>query len=168
MWYITSFQPPGTGKTFIAKALVGEIDGTKFFSISVSNVLYKYVGESESYIRNLFEVARIEKPSIIFFDEIDFLTIDRSEMCHNYRGVLTELLVQMDGLKGSNEGILILATTNKPHHIDSGMLRRFDKLIYVQLPSDDDRRKMFERRFSTAASNFSVNNFDELVEKTKG
>lgn len=130
----------------------------QFFFISVGNVLSKYVGESESYIRNLFKVAR---------DEIDALTMERSDTGQDScRGVLLELLVQMDGLQGSSEKILVIAATNKPHHIDNGILRRFDKPIYVPLPNTDDRRKMFKNRFSTA--NFSDDSFDQLAAKTSG
>ncbi|KAJ6643064.1 Vacuolar protein sorting-associated protein 4B, partial [Pseudolycoriella hygida] len=166
------FGPPGTGKTFIAKALAGEIGGTNFFSISVGNVLSKYVGESESYIRNLFEVARDVKPAIIFFDEIDVLANKRSETgtnSYSCQGVLNELLTQMDGFKGSNDGILIMATTNVPQQLDNGILRRFDKLIYVKLPTYKDRRQMFEQRYSIPEyANLTNENFDELAARTSG
>lgn len=119
-------------------------------------------------IKNLFRVARDEKPSITFFDEIDVFAMERSDATNHdsCRGVLTELLVQMERLQGSNEGILVIAATNKPHHIDHGILRRFDKLFYVSLPTTDDRRKMFEDRYSTA--NFSDDKFDLFAAKTSG
>lgn len=148
--------------------MAGEISGTNFFSTSIGNVLSKYIGESESYIRNLFEVAREEKPSIIFFDEVDALVMKRSDTGNDsYRGVLNELLVQMDGIKGSNDGVIIMAATNMPQHLDNAILRRFDNLVYVPMPNYEDRRKMFEQRFS-ACGYFSETNFDELAERTSG
>lgn len=84
-------------------------------------------------------------------------------------GVLTELLAQMDGFKGCNDGILIMAATNVPQKLDNGIIRQFDKLIYVPLPTYDDRRQMFKQRYSTPeCSYFTNNNFDELAAKTSG
>lgn len=116
----------------------------------------------------MFEVARSLKPSIIFFDEVDVLAMDRTDTVHNScRGVLTELLVQMDGMKGSNDGVLIMASTNLPQQLDNGILRRFDKLIYVPLPSSEDRIKMFKRRYASSEyPEFTEKEFGVLAART--
>lgn len=110
------------------------------------------------------------KAGDIFFDEIDVLANKRSETGTNScQGVLNELLTQIDGFKGSNDGILIMATTNVPQQLDNGILRRFDKLIYVKLPTYKDRRQMFEKRYSIPeCADFTNQNFDELAAITSG
>jgi len=142
---ILLYGPPGTGKTFIARAIAGEA-GCTFFSVSASDLMNKYVGQSERLVRTLFEMARSAKPSIIFIDEIESIVPSRggggdSSSNHMDR-VVTEFLKQLDGLGVDNSKILTLAATNLPWQIDKAGLRRFDRRIYVPLPDAEARSQM--------------------------
>ena len=130
--------PPGTGKTLIAKAVAGEA-GVHFLSISGSDFVELYVGVGASRVRDLFEQAKKEAPAIVFIDEIDAVGRRRGAGLgggHDEREqTLNQLLVEMDGF-GSNEGVIVLAATNRPDILDPALLRpgRFDRQIYVGLP----------------------------------
>jgi vacuolar protein-sorting-associated protein 4 len=121
---ILLYGPPGTGKTFLAKACATQANST-FFSISSSDLMSKYVGESEKLIKSLFELAREKQPSIIFIDEIDSLAGARSEGENDSsRRVKTEFMVQMQGVGNANAGgVLVLGATNLPWAIDSAIRR---------------------------------------------
>ena len=130
--------PPGTGKTLIAKAVAGEA-GVHFLSISGSDFVELYVGGGASRVRDLFEQAKKEAPAIVFIDEIDAVGRRRGAGLgggHDEREqTLNQLLVEMDGF-GSNEGVIVLAATNRQDILDPALLRpgRFDRQIYVGLP----------------------------------
>ena len=130
--------PPGTGKTLIAKAVAGEAGG-HFLSISGSDFVELYVGVGASRVRDLFEQAKKEAPAIVFIDEIDAVGRRRGAGLgggHDEREqTLNQLLVEMDGF-GSNEGVIVLAATNRQDILDPALLRpgRFDRQIYVGLP----------------------------------
>ena len=127
---ILLYGPPGTGKSYLAKALANEssIEGrqTTFFSVSSSDLVSKWVGESEKLVRSLFELAREKKPSIIFVDEIDSLCTTRSDSeSESARRIKTEFLVQMDGVGKDQTGVLLLGATNLPWGLDQAVRRRF-------------------------------------------
>ena len=130
--------PPGTGKTLIAKAVAGEAD-VQFLSISGSDFVELYVGVGASRVRDLFEQAKKGAPSIIFIDEIDAVGRRRGAGLgggHDEREqTLNQLLVEMDGF-GSNEGVIVMAATNRQDILDPALLRpgRFDRQIYVSAP----------------------------------
>ena len=130
--------PPGTGKTLIAKAVAGEA-GVHFLSISGSDFVELFVGVGASRVRDLFEQAKKEAPAIVFIDEIDAVGRRRGAGLgggHDEREqTLNQLLVEMDGF-GSNEGVIVLAATNRQDILDPALLRpgRFDRQIYVGLP----------------------------------
>ena len=140
--------PPGTGKTLIAKAVAGEA-GVHFLSISGSDFVELYVGVGASRVRDLFEQAKKEAPAIVFIDEIDAVGRRRGAGLgggHDEREqTLNQLLVEMDGF-GSNEGVIVLAATNRQDILDPALLRpgRFDRQIYVGLPDIRGREEILK------------------------
>lgn len=147
---ILLYGPPGTGKTFLAKACATEANGT-FFSVSSSDLMSKYVGESEKLIKTLFNLARDKKPSIIFIDEVDSMCGKRSdggESNEASRRVKTEFLVQMQGVGKDDQGILVLGATNLPWDLDPAIRRRFERRIYISLPEKEARYGMLKKGFT--------------------
>ncbi len=140
--------PPGTGKTYIAKAVAGEA-GVPFLSISGSDFVELYVGVGASRVRDLFEQAKKSAPAIIFIDEIDAVGRHRGAGYgggHDEREqTLNQLLVEMDGF-GNNEGVIIIAATNRPDILDPALMRpgRFDRHVYVGLPDMKDPEAVLE------------------------
>ena len=138
--------PPGTGKTLLARAVAGEA-GVPFFSISGSDFVEMFVGVGASRVRDLFENAKKNSPCIVFIDEIDAVGRQRGAGLgggHDEREqTLNQLLVEMDGFEG-NEGIIILAATNRPDILDPALLRpgRFDRQITVNLPDVRGREEI--------------------------
>ena len=122
---ILLYGPPGTGKSYLAKAVATEAQNSTFFSISSADLVSKWQGESEKMVSNLFEVAREQKPSVIFIDEIDSLVSSRNDNDNDAtRRIKNQFLVQMDGVGMDTDGILVLGATNIPWSLDQGMRRR--------------------------------------------
>ena len=140
--------PPGTGKTLLAKAVAGEA-GVQFLSISGSDFVEMYVGVGASRVRDLFQQAKKNAPAIIFIDEIDAVGRQRGSGLgggHDEREqTLNQLLVEMDGF-GSNEGVVVLAATNRVDILDPALLRpgRFDRQVYVGLPDIKGREEILQ------------------------
>ncbi len=140
--------PPGTGKTLLAKAVAGEA-GVPFFIISGSDFVEMFVGVGASRVRDLFEQAKKNAPCIIFIDEIDAVGRQRGAGLgggHDEREqTLNQLLVEMDGF-GANEGVIVLAATNRPDVLDKALLRagRFDRQILVSAPDVKAREEILE------------------------
>jgi len=145
---ILLYGPPGTGKTMIAKAVAGELDAS-FFAIAPSEILNKWVGESEKNIRKLFDTARGCEKSVVFIDEVESLVPRRrdSEAGGVMQRVVPQILSELDGFDvKEGQHVLFLGATNEPWNIDYAMLRpgRLDEKVYVGLPDFAARRKILE------------------------
>jgi len=165
---ILLYGPPGTGKSYLAKAVASEANST-FISISSSDIMSKWQGESEKLVRQLFKIARERKPSIIFIDEIDSLVSTRSDNENeSSRRIKTEFLVQMQGVGKDAGGILVLGATNIPWGLDSAIRRRFERRIYIPLPDLPARRVMFQIHIGKTPHSLQKQDFEELAKLTEG
>ena len=163
--------PPGTGKTLIAKAVAGEA-GVPFLSISGSDFVELYVGVGASRVRDLFEQAKKNAPAIVFIDEIDAVGRQRGAGLgggHDEREqTLNQLLVEMDGF-GANEGVIIIAATNRPDILDRALLRpgRFDRQVYVGAPDVKGREQILRVHARNKQFDPDVD-FDSIAKGTVG
>lgn len=153
----------------MAKAVATEANNSTFFSVSSSDLVSKWLGESEKLVKNLFELARQHKPSIIFIDEVDSLCSARSDNeSESARRIKTEFLVQMQGVGNDNDGILVLGATNIPWVLDAAIRRRFEKRIFIPLPEEHARQVMFKIHLGDTAHVLTEENLRELSRKTEG
>ncbi|CAD6896767.1 unnamed protein product [Tilletia laevis] len=165
---ILMYGPPGTGKSFLAKAVATEAKST-FFSVSSSDLVSKWMGESERLVKQLFAMAREAKPSIIFIDEVDSLCGTRGEgESEASRRIKTEFLVQMNGVGNDETGVLVLGATNIPWALDLAIKRRFEKRIYIPLPDLEARKRMFELNVGSTPCALTNRDYRSLAEKTEG
>ena len=165
---ILLYGPPGTGKSFLAKAVATESAST-FFSVSSSDLVSKFQGESEKLVRALFEVARKRRPSTVFIDEIDSLCSARSAgEGDSSKRIKTEFLVQMQGVGKVMDGVLVLGATNDPGGLDPAMRRRFQKKIYISLPDHGARIDMLKVHLADTPHSVKDENFELLALQTNG
>jgi transitional endoplasmic reticulum ATPase len=130
------YGPPGCGKTHLARATAGEIQAS-FLAVGINDVLDLWLGKSERNLHDLFEQARRNQPCVLFFDEVDALAANRSDLRHTGgRQLVNQFLVELDGVQHDNEGVLVLAATNAPWHLDTAFRRpgRFDRILFVAPP----------------------------------
>ncbi|MGW2790038.1 ATP-binding protein [Streptomyces sp. NPDC001251] len=141
------YGPPGCGKTFVARAVAGEL-GASFLSVSVNDVLYMWIGNSERNMHELFETARRQAPCVVFLDELDALGGKRSRtQSAGMRNTVNQLLTELDGINAAaNEGVFVPAATNVPWDVDIALRRpgRFDRTLLV-LPPDAPAREAILR-----------------------
>lgn len=164
---ILLYGPPGTGKSYLAKACATEASGT-FFSVSSSDLVSKFMGESERLVRSLFEMARANRPAIIFIDEIDSLCSNRSDGENDAtRRIKTEFLVQMQGVGKEEGGLLVLGATNIPWELDPAVRRRFEKRIYISLPEQNARKGLFKINIGDTPNNLTDEDYDNLARETE-
>ncbi len=139
------YGPPGTGKTLIAKAVANEVDA-HFIPVSGPEIMSKYYGESEQRLREIFEEAKENAPSIIFFDEIDAIAPKREEVTGEVeRRVVAQLLALMDGLEARGD-VIVIGATNRPDAIDPALRRpgRFDREIEIGVPDREGRKEILQ------------------------
>ena len=137
--------PPGTGKTLLAKAVATETD-SNFYSIAGPEIMSKYYGESEKHIREIFEKASKNAPSIIFIDEIDSIAPKRGEGTdQTEKRIVAQLLTLMDGLKSRGQ-VVVMAATNRPDDIDEALRRpgRFDRELRINPPDEKGRKEILQ------------------------
>jgi SpoVK/Ycf46/Vps4 family AAA+-type ATPase len=140
------YGPPGCGKTFIARAVAGEL-GARFYPVSLVDVLDMYIGESERKLRAIFDTARRNAPCVLFLDEVDAIGHKRTDLRGSgLRSVVQSLLSELDGIGESNDGVFILAATNHPWDVDSALRRpgRFDRMLLVLPPDEEARRAVLK------------------------
>ncbi|MVN77926.1 AAA family ATPase [Hymenobacter sp. HMF4947] len=140
------YGPPGCGKTYLARATAGEIQAS-FLSVGIAEILDMWLGNSEKNLHQLFELARAQAPCVLFFDEVDALAANRHDLRQSAgRTVINQFLEELDGVSASNEGVLIMAATNAPWHLDPAFRRpgRFDKIVLVTPPDEAARASTLE------------------------
>jgi hypothetical protein len=139
------YGPPGCGKTFIARAVAGEL-GARFMTVSFADVIDMYVGQSERNIRQLFATAREISPCVLFLDEVDAIGQKRSQLRNSaMRTAVNQLLLELDDVSAGNEGVFILGASNHPWDVDSALRRpgRFDRMLLVLPPDAPAREAVF-------------------------
>ncbi len=135
------FGPPGCGKTFLARAVAGEIEAN-FMHIELQAILSMYAGQSEHNLHDIFEKARENKPCVIFIDELDAMGGSRHLMRqHHDRMLVNQLLLELDGLQAENDNVFVIGATNTPWYLDSALRRpgRFNHLVFVPPPEEAER-----------------------------
>lgn len=165
---ILMYGPPGCGKTYLARATAGEINAS-FIAVGINEVLDMWIGASERNLHDIFENARSHAPCVLFFDEVDALGASRGDMRQSAaRQLINQFLAEMDGVKSSNEGVLILAATNAPWHLDAAFRRpgRFDRMLFVPPPDKEARASILE--IMLRGKPMVDIDYDSIAKKTDG
>ena len=163
------YGPPGCGKTFLARAVAGEL-GAAFFSLGLNDVLDMYLGESERRLHESFAAARRAAPCVLFLDELDALGQKRSHLRHSGgRNVVNQLLAELDGAEADNEGVFVLAATNHPWDVDTALRRpgRLDRTVLVLPPDPPARAAILAGALAERPVDPSVD-IGKLVKRTNG
>ncbi len=162
------YGPPGCGKTFIARAVAGEL-GAHFLAVSFADVVDMYIGSSERNIREMFAIARRNAPCVLFLDEVDAIGQKRSQLRNTpVRSAVNQLLLELDDVTGGNDGVFVLAATNHPWDVDSALRRpgRFDRTLLVLPPDTQAREAVF--RFHLKDRPVARINLAKLAAMTQG
>ena len=160
--------PPGCGKTFLARAVAGEL-GARFATVGLHHVLDMWLGNSEKQLHDLFEMARRSTPCVLFFDELDAIGHSRMDLGRSAaRNVVAQLLVELDGVEHSNEGIFVIGATNQPWDVDPALRRpgRFDRTMLI-LPPDAPARAAI-LRYHLATRPLAEVDFEVLARESEG
>jgi SpoVK/Ycf46/Vps4 family AAA+-type ATPase len=162
------YGPPGCGKTFIARAVAGEL-GARFMAVSFADIIDMFVGQSERNIHELFEIARRNAPCVLFLDEVDAIGQKRSQLRNTpMRSAVNQLLLELDDVDRANDGVFLLAATNHPWDVDSALRRpgRFDRTLLVLPPDNAAREAIF--RFHLRERPVAGVNLNRLAKLTDG
>lgn len=164
---ILLYGPPGTGKTHIAQCLAGEL-GINYLECNASELTSKFVGESAKNVDQLFKQATQHSPSLIFLDEFDALSTDRSagHQTKSQRQLVNQLLQELSALQDSNETVIVIAATNRPADIDAAMLRtgRFSEKINVPAPDSETRVRILQAHLKAPTAEFDVERIQHLTD----
>lgn len=163
---IILYGPPGTGKTTLARAVSSTLSAT-FYNASLTELFSRYLGDSERLVKTLFQEARKNTPSVIFVDEVESLFRNRDDPGNSHStGVLQEFMRQLDGFT-EHEFVMVIAATNQPWILDTAILSRFEKRIFVSLPDEKTRESILE--IHTKKKGFEVKcSLPDLASKTQG
>ncbi len=162
------YGPPGCGKTHLARATAGEVKAS-FLSIGLHDVLDMWLGQSEKRLHALFEQARRNRPAVMFIDEVDALGANRADLRQSAgRNLINQFLAELDGVETTNDGLLVLAATNAPWHLDPAFRRpgRFDHLVFVPPPDAAARASIL--RVLLRGKPAEAVDFTALAERTEG
>ncbi len=163
------YGPPGCGKTLLARATAGEV-GATFINVAISDVLDMWYGESEKKLAALFDNARRQAPTVLFFDEVEAIGGSRQQQRSGPgKTLVSQLLNELDGVMSTNQRVLVLAATNAPWHVDNALLRpgRFDRVVFVP-PPDSQARDAILRLHLRGRPGADALPLDKLVKKTEG
>ncbi|KAK0197193.1 hypothetical protein F5146DRAFT_34122 [Armillaria mellea] len=169
------FGPPGTGKTLVVRALAKEA-GCRMMAVSPSDVMDMYVGEGEKLVKAVFSLARKLSPCVVFLDEIDALLGARSSGRDSgssiaYRGVITEFMQEMDGLKTlKDSNVIVIGATNRPFDLDDAVLRRLPRRLLVDLPGEKEREEILKilLRHETLDADVDIKDLAKKTESFSG